>query len=307
MKKFIDVLRKIRERVFHNGIGISVALVTNFCHGSLHTKAEIEEMMRTFDWKHVESSILPKSNSTLSPPESYVYVVGEDARKMHEISGNKPTEELEAIAIDDNGDSTYFSYSDSGFISIEDWKELDPAALLTQIQDSTENGNQWRKSNGYSELHVLGWAQEPTLDTNTNTVFWAIAAEDDGRVIINSRAIRLGRYGFEKVTWVTGKDKYTPFGGCLDEMLRAHSFNKGARYQDHVSGDKVAGYGIAAVVAGMAGAKFVKVGGLAVVLKKVGSFLFAGICALFLVLKKRVKAWIGRRNGVVALTPPESA
>ena len=71
-------------------------------------------------------------------------------------------------------------------------------------------------------------------------------------------------------------------------MLRAHSFDPGYRYSDHQSGDRVALYGIAGLVAAVAGAKAVKVAagvGLAVILKKFGAIAFAAVAAALFRLK----------------------
>ena len=69
-------------------------------------------------------------------------------------------------------------------------------------------------------------------------------------------------------------------------MLRAHSFDPGYRYTDHTTGDKVATYGIASLVAGTLGAKIVKAGGFLVLLKKFGGFFMAGIAAIFYKLRR---------------------
>ena len=67
-------------------------------------------------------------------------------------------------------------------------------------------------------------------------------------------------------------------------MLRAHSFDPGVRYSDHISGDKLAGYGIASLVAVVAGAKVAKAAGLGaliVLLKKFAVVIVAAAAGLF--------------------------
>ena len=83
-------------------------------------------------------------------------------------------------------------------------------------------------------------------------------SDDSPAPIVNSVAIKLGRHGYEKFTWVTAKETYVAKGGMLDRIVAAQSFNQGARYQDYVTGDKLAGYGIAALVGTVAGATLVK-------------------------------------------------
>lgn len=131
---------------------------------------------------------------------------------------------------------------------------------------------------------------ELILDRNTKTVYWAIEAITEGQEnIVNSVAIRLGKEGYEKITWVVQKPSYEHFGSHLDIMLRAHSFDQGYRYKDYTTGDKVAGYGVATLVAATVGGKIVKAGGLFVILKKLGGFILAGIAAVFYKFKSIFK------------------
>ena len=107
--------------------------------------------------------------------------------------------------------------------------------------------------------------------------------------IVNSIALRLGRKGYEQLNWITDRSNYVPVGGQLDIMLRAHSFDPGYQYSDHSPGDKTALYGIAGLVAVVAGAKAVKAGaavGLAVVLKKFGAILFGAPAIAFYRFKR---------------------
>ena len=236
------------------------------------------------DWKTKGKHPLPLSNSTISIPSGYALVTGKDAVAVYTIEGETANECLEAFVCEsDNFDnSVVFQNIKTGYISIDDWKEINPKELLEGIIQNTEEDNKERRKRGSAELHVIGWIQEPTLDQHTNTVYWAIEADSgDDENLVNSVAIRLGREGYEKITWITSRSSYVPFGGHLDTMLRAHSFDPGYRYNDFRTGDKLAGYGIATLVAATVGGKVMKAGGIAVLLKKFGGLLFAGIAAVF--------------------------
>jgi uncharacterized membrane-anchored protein len=240
------------------------------------------------NWKADGKYPLPLSNSTISIPRGYILLTGKDVDEFYAIEGDLPTEGLEAYVCESEnfGNSVIFENINAGYIPIDDWKELDAKELLKSITDNTENANKERKERGLPEIHVLGWIQEPTLDRITNTVYWAIEA-DSGEAdnLVNSVALRLGREGFERITWVTSRSAYIPFGGHLDILLQAHSFDPGYRYNDYKIGDKIAEYGIAGLVAASVGGKLVKAGGIAALLKKVGGLLVAGIAAIFYKIK----------------------
>lgn len=245
----------------------------------------------SLDWKDTGTYKLKQSNSTISLPEGYKLLIGEEAKKGRKLTcGDLDNPNLEAAVYDADFENVIlFENSHEGYVSIDDWGDIDSKSLLESISENTEKANKERRKNGGGELHVIGWIQEPVLDKHTNTVYWAIEAESDEGAIVNSVAIRLGREGFEKLIWVTQKESYVPFGGHLDVMLRSHSFEPGYRYKDYKTGDKVASYGIAALVAATVGGKIVKAGGLALLFKKLGGFVFAGIAALFYKFKNIFK------------------
>jgi len=108
-----------------------------------------------------------------------------------------------------------------------------------------------------------------------------------------------------------GPTEYAQTLPSFDAVMGGFKFNPGSRYSDFVSGDKVAEYGLTALIAGGAGALAVKTGLLAkswklivaflLAAKKLAIFIFAGIAALF----RKIKNWItGRRPAEEQLQAP---
>ncbi len=251
-----------------------------------------EQELISLDWQITGTYKLPSSHSSLSVPSEHLAVIGKDAEKLSNLIGNDPDSSLEAITIDDSFNNTvYFFHHDAGYISLSDWEEVDPNELLSAIRENTEESNKEKRKKGLDEIHIIGWIEEPTLDKHANTVYWSIESldGDSEKKSFNSVALRLGRHGFERVVWVGDVSEYKAFGGELALMLRSHTFDPGHRYSDHEAGDKVASYGIATLVAATIGAKVAKAGGLAILFKKVGGFIAAGIAALFYKLRKIFK------------------
>ena len=250
---------------------------------SIITEDERIEAFLGLDWKEPGTYKLPNSHSTLSLPNDHIALIGKDADRVGCLMGEQSNDAIEATTYKEGYvDLVIFENFTDGYVTIDDWDEINSRELLQSICENTENANKERVRQGFAELHVVGWMQEPTLDRHTNTVYWAIEGNsDESEPIVNSVALRLGRKGFEKLIWVADKDSYVPFGGELEVMLRAHSFDPGFRYNDYTTGDKVASYGIATLVAATVGGKIVKVGGLALLFKKIGGFIFAAIAAVF--------------------------
>lgn len=200
----------------------------------------------SLDWKESGTYKLTQSNSTLCLPEGYWLTLGNDAKKTRQLNGSIDHECVEAAVYDKFFNQTIvFETINNGYLSIEDCLKIDSRSLLRTIKKNTAIENVERRKKGLEELNVIGWIKEPTIDRLTNTVYWAIEAssEDEGN-FVNSTAIRLSRFGHERIVWITDKEQYVSSGGHLDVLLRSYTFDPGYRYQDFVKGDKMAKYSL---------------------------------------------------------------
>jgi uncharacterized membrane-anchored protein len=267
-------------------------------HGFAQQQSQsAEDQVKSLHWIRSGTLDLAASSSKVSLPVGFVGIEGQDARTFEKLTQAHVNDETEGFLVNKNDDEVVFQYFKSGFVTIDDWKDLDPKALIQEIRDNTEADNQSRRDKGMPELHVTGWLQEPSFDRATKTVFWAInARSSDGSGVVNSIALRLGRGGYEKVIWIVDPTNFRATGGVLDAMLRAHSFDPGQRYEDHAEGDKLAGYGIAALVGAVAGAKLAKIGAFAVILLFVKKIWFLGFAAIAIFFKKIKSLFRSRPN-----------
>lgn len=247
-------------------------------------QAEIRQLGWLSGSQHLDSS-----KSILALPDGFRLVKNADAKRLDELINAHSASEVEAIVVGDHG-LIYFTHTDDGYVTEDDWSSVDVKAMIDQISQGTEAGNAQRQAQGLPPVHVAGWLQEPVFDKDNNMVHWAIqATEDGGDALVNAVTLKLDRYGYERINWATSLAEYTPTGGAADVMLAAQSFEPGARYSDHVSADKVAGYGIGALVATVAGVKLAKVlgfGALILLAKKFLVVIIAGIGAAFAAVKR---------------------
>lgn len=108
-----------------------------------------ERKFAALDWKYSGSYKLPKSSSTIALPEEYAIVIGDDAQKESAMMENFPDEDLEAVVYDSSrSNRVIFRDVKTGYVSLDDWSELDPAALLKGISEDTESLNPERKQKG---------------------------------------------------------------------------------------------------------------------------------------------------------------
>jgi uncharacterized membrane-anchored protein len=254
--------------------------------------ADIDKKFAKVRWQQPGQRRLPESHSTLTVPSGYVMAAGADAGLAEVLLGNASQQNLEAAMLN-RANHFLFQHFDEGYVAIDDWAAIDANAMLDGIKAGTEKDNVVRRGAKLREVHVLGWMKQPYLDRANASVYWAINATEGDTPLVNIVVLRLARSGFEKITWSVEKADYEKSGDkTLDTILAGFVFDPGRRYADHVASDKVAEYGIAALVASFAGIKIAQAamaGGFLLLLKKFGAIAVVAIGGLGLLLRRLLK------------------
>jgi uncharacterized membrane-anchored protein len=242
------------------------------------TDQEREAALKSIVWRDGQSLTLPLSKGTLRAPTGIRQLLGGDARTASEvINGVDAPATIEAMLYEPATNAlVYYQKLGDGFVSVDDWGNVDPDAFIKTIRENTEADNVKRRENGVPPLHVVGWLEKPNLDRKEKIVRWAIDAIDDDQTSnVNSVALILTRDGFEKLTWIGPKEALSR--DLLKTAQTSFRLPVGDQYSDYREGDKVAAYGIAGLVASMLGAKVATKFGLlalvAVFAKKLGALI----------------------------------
>ena len=188
-----------------------------------------------------------------------------------------------------------FEFDETGYVKDDEKNSLDANAMLKSIRESNEETNKERKRRGIPTLEVVGWARQPFYNPNTNNLEWAIQGRDEGgQLIVNYNTRYLGRKGVMQVTLASDPSILDSILPDFRELMKSFNFNKGQKYTEFVQGDKVAEYGLTALV----------VGGAAAAAAKGGFFKWAwkilvGIGIAILAFAKKIfNAIFGRRPEV---------
>jgi len=216
------------------------------------------------------ASVPLPGNAKLAVPEGYVFLDAANTDKFLELNQNLPGGNEVMIAPEDLHWSAYFSFADDGYV--KDDEKIDAAELLKSMQQGTEEANKERRRRGWRELHVLDWAVPPAYNDTNQRLEWATLLQGEGGRSVNFSTKVLGRRGHTSVILAAGEEDLAGARPELEQVLAGYSFNEGERYADWVPGDKVAEYGLAALVLGGAAAIATKKGFWAVL----GGFLAAG-------------------------------
>jgi uncharacterized membrane-anchored protein len=257
-------------------------------------------------WTHGPATVtLGDGLATFELAEGYQFADGETTAELMQMLGNPPTGlEVGLVAPSAEGKNWFivFEHNPVGYVDDSDSDEIDAQALLDSISQATEANNEQRRELGGGELHVVGWTEAPHYDPQTNNLVWALEAEDESEQrVVNYNVRLLGRKGFVSATLVTAPALLVAEKGEIEALVADFRYNEGSRYADFVSGDKLAGYGLAALVAGGAGAAAAKLGLFAVLFKFLGKawkVVVVGAVALL----AGVRRFFSRSAG--ALQPP---
>jgi uncharacterized membrane-anchored protein len=227
------------------------------------------EKMRALDWVKGPATVAGEGNAELVIPDQYVYLDARNTAKFLELQHNLGDGREVMVAPANMEWQAYLDFSDEGYV--KDDEKIDASALLKTLQQNTQNGNEQRKSRGWGELRLVDWATPPVYNTTTKRLEWATILESkEGRAVNFSTKI-LGRRGYTSVIMVTDPVNLHAAESSLDTVLTGYAFNSGETYADWRSGDKVAQYGLAALI----------VGGVAAVAAKKGLFsVLAGFLAV---------------------------
>lgn len=233
--------------------------------------------------------------------EGYLFADAETTKRIMQMLGNQVSEQelgLVAPASEDQSWILIFEFDDVGYVSDDDKDDIDADALLQTFVDGTEAANEYRVEQGFSPLHVVGWSEEPRYDAASNNLVWAILGQnEDGGQSVNYNVRLLGRQGYMSATLVTDPSTLAADKMEVEHMLGGYQFVQGKRYAEFREGDKLAGYGLTALIAGGAGAAAVKLG-LFKVLARAWKLVVVGFLALIAFLKRLVSGLFGRPDTV---------
>ena len=250
--------------------------------------------------------------ATLDVPEQFVFLAGEDAeRVLTDAWGNPPDEVLPLGMILPKGISPLadeswavtVEYEENGYVSDEDAADIDYGDMLKDMKEEAKADNKWRAENGSEPVQLIGWAAQPRYDAEGRKLHWAkeLKFGDAETHTLNYNIRVLGRKGVLVLNFIANMDQLPTIEQNLPAVLAMTEFNPGNRYADfNPELDKVAAYGLGALIAGKVAAK-------------------AGLFAILLVFLKKfffvplaIGAWVinrirGKKKEAPAEAQPQPA
>jgi uncharacterized membrane-anchored protein len=216
-------------------------------------------------------------------PDGFLYLDPPQAKKLMERNGNLWNDDLLGVVASRQEASWLVTirYTEDGYVKDDEAEKLDAEEIFNAIKEGTDEANKERTQRGFDPLHVLGWSESPRYERSRHHMVWALRAktDKDPEESVNFNTRVLGRKGFVALNLIDGASSIEAAKPAAATLLAATSFKPGSRYEDfNAKTDKVAEYGLAALVLGGAGLgalKLVKVGLLAKFGAKILALLFA--------------------------------
>lgn len=240
------------------------------------------------------------SVAEIQVPVAHIFFDGKTTRAMMEAAGEPVGgNEVGFLTPTNRGWAVYFQYDDCGFVKDDDKDKLDADKLLKSIREGNDEGNAYRKEHGNPPLVIVGWEQPPHYDTNTHNLTWAIRATCEGEQIVNYNTRLLGRKGVMEVVLVCDPAELTKNLPEFHSLLAGYKYSTGETYAEYKPGDKIAKYGLGALVLGGAAVGAAKLGlfaWLGVFLKKGFKLVIVAVVAIGAFFKKLFAKFFNRNN-----------
>ncbi len=246
---------------------------------------------------------LGENTAMIEMGQDYLFAGAEDTKKLMESVGNPPSNHEVGLIIPKNREAGWFivfEYRPVGYISDTEKDSIDSDAILKSIKAGTEKANKIRAEKGFAPLNVIGWYEKPHYDTQSHNLVWALLAESNEGNVVNYNVRLLGRHGFMSTVLVTDPSTLAACKLEVENIIKNFSYKSGKSYAEFVKGDKVAQYGLTALIAGGAGAAAVKFGFFKI-LAKFWKIVAVAIIGFFGVLWKIIKAVLGRGDSQISM------
>jgi uncharacterized membrane-anchored protein len=240
--------------------------------------------------------VLPNKVATLHLGERYRYLDPNETNKLLMAWGNESDTTTQGTIIptdvdpwSESGWAVILTYDDDGHIDDADAAEIDYDDMLKDMKEGTEDYNGERKKAGFEAVHLIGWAEKPHYDASAKKLYWAKELKFEGSSgnTLNYDVRVLGREGVLSMNAVAGMDRLEQIRGEMRPLIEVAEFNEGYRYAEFDSKtDRMAEYGLGALIAAGVGAKlglFAKLGVFLLAMKK---FIIIGLVALGAFIKR---------------------
>lgn len=262
----------LARRLLGGALLLGILAGPNLARAQSPDESPVMRQIQQLAWQRGPSEGSLGGIATLRLAEGQGFLDAPNTRRFLELTRNPPRDHRYTLMARDGAWFAIFFFEDSGYV--KDDEALDPDALLKSLQDGDQAANAERKRLGMPAIHTAGWAVPPHYDPATRRLEWGVKLRgDDGHPLVNYSIRLLGRRGVMHAVLVSEPDSLSVDVADFKQALGGYAFVAGERYAEFRAGDRVAEYGLAALVLGGAAAVATKSG----FLKAFGKLIVVGV------------------------------
>ncbi|HZV36517.1 MAG TPA: DUF2167 domain-containing protein [Verrucomicrobiae bacterium] len=230
------------------------------------SREEVLKLLKSLKYQQREIN-LPGGFAKIEVPTNFNYLGPADAETvLVKLWGNPPGKEKSLgllipageTPVDDGCWVVTIHYQADGYVKDDDANKINYDKLLESMKKGTAKQSAERERQGYPGIELVGWAAPPHYDSTTHKLYWAmdLKVKDQPEHTLNYNIRMLGRRGVLVLNAISGVQQLGEIEKETPQILSMVNFNDGNRYADFdPKVDKVATYGLAALVAGGIAAK----------------------------------------------------
>ena len=247
--------------------------------------ADASEEFRKLPWVTAPDEGKIADQATVKLGEGFGFLGEQGTSRFLELNGNPPRSGHFTLVPSKGGWFAVFHFNADGYV--RDDEKIDADELLKSIKGSDESGNEERKRAGMQAMYTDGWSVPPHYDKATRRLEWGVRLRDEqGHFIVNYTSRLLGRDGVMSAVLVSNPETLEQDRAAFDAALGGFKYNSGKGYTEFKEGDKVAAYGLGALVLGGAAAAAAKTGAGKALLKFLWVAIAGGAAAVWAFIKR---------------------
>jgi uncharacterized membrane-anchored protein len=215
---------------------------------------------------------------------SSVFLDPIETDKFLQLNGNLPTKDAYTIANEKSDWFGILQVVEEGYV--KDDEKIDADALIKSLKEENNIENEKKKEKGMPSLILDGWYFPPRYDTENKRLEWGtkLRSPSDNSFTVNVTTKILGKSGYTSAILVSSPETLDKDLIEFKATLKNFDYVSGEKYSEWKQGDKVAAYGLGALVLGGAAAAATKKGGLKLIwiaILGAGAALWAGFKKFF--------------------------
>ena len=217
--------------------------------------------MDRLSWIQGPTNVSLAGRATLKIPKGFRFLEAKGAQEFLKKTGNRPSGQETGLLMHTQDEWwVILEFEEIGYVKDDEKKELDADKLIASYRQGSESMNESRQERGTPPIRIVGWHVAPNYNDITKNLEWSVEAESGGEKFVNYNVRLLGRKGVTKVTLIEDRSHVDATLPQFREILRSHQYSGGESYAEYRQGDRIAQYGLGALVLGGAAAAAAKFG-----------------------------------------------